>query len=183
MHVMLTDCYKSYVDSLSSYSDADNSYLLFKSFLDGMFDEWGEESARCGNTDLGRIILTSEILYADRNTSHVVRYGVAPLINNYDAFVPPIDTRYGGGSQYFNEVDDIGLALWIDHTSFDPATPNSNYWTPQVFKDVLGTIIDNCDWAWIYNPTYSFYHSSGTNLIPAAYLDKLRDLRVEKGLL
>lgn len=209
MNIMVVNAYDGYVGRLPDI--AGGEYGLWKDFLDGMLDGYGETldtnyqiSPRGGafaKTEAsGKIILTTEGTYKLDNIPNITRYGVRQMNGTYDSYTrpgsppndlgePPCDTRYWGGSVHFYnpKVTEIGLALWIDAangaTPFNPATPLSNLWTPTSFIDGLSHIMEACQWVWIYDPTYRFYDPNGTNEIPAAYKTPMATTRASYGLL
>lgn len=183
INVMFTSAYDGYAGRGAPFES--NEWGLYRYFLDGFLDAWGnfQTNYRAGD---GRVILTTEVLYRDRTVSHVERYGLGEINGTYDIAAPPPNQLYWGSSPYFfsSEVVEHGLALWIDAAPFDPNTPSSNYWTPSVFGDVLEEIMRLCDWAWIYNPTYHLYPESpfDSNLLSTPYLTVINDLRQANGL-
>lgn len=169
INIMLTECYYGYVEA--SPPQESSEWGLLGSFLDGLYDEFGYTKNKKGQA-AGKLIDTTEASYGCL-TGACITYGINRVNGSQGA-------SYRGNSSYFGQVDAYGLALWIDKPSFDPATPNANYFTPTTFKTSLGYIADGCDWAWIYNSDYHLY--SGTS-VGNGYIQALRDFRVERGLL
>lgn len=199
LNIMVTNAYDGWAGRGKPYTT--NEWELWKWFLDGLFDEYGETlysgmglggGFASGSTATGKIILTTESMYLDRDTGHVLRYGVRQMLGTYDSYndpqlppstsgSPPPDTNYWGGSRYFYDtsVKEIGLAIWVDYGTFDPLNPTTNYWTPALFKDCLSTMMTYCEWAWLYAPSYPFYGGADQG---SGYTDKIRELRVTYGL-
>lgn len=191
LSVIVTSAYDGYAGRGPPYET--NEFGLYKNFLDGFLDGWGFHYYNV-YPGSGKIILTTEGTYGLTDTGNLVRYGVRQMNGTFDSYVhpvlppslagiPPPDTNYWGSSVYFydDNVREIGLALWIDKPSFNPATPNSNYWTPTVFQSALETVMDNCQWCWIYQEQYQFYNGVA-GAIPAAYITKINEARIYAGL-
>lgn len=148
-----------------------NEIGLYGAFLDGLHDEWGEQDARAGRSTEGKIILTTEAsyeLFDENNLSNLLS-----SVNGTKA------AAYRGGSSYFGTVNEYGLANWLDKPTFDPGTPNSNFFTPDNFEDAIDYMMDNCDWCWVYTATNPFFGGTGPGV---AYLNKLVSLRSTYGL-
>lgn len=179
LSVMTTDAYDGYAGELPVI--AAGSWGLYKNFLDGFLDGWGYFYYNV-YPGAGKVILTQEGMYSDKDTGHILRYGLGKINGTFDYAVPPPDQNYWGSSEYFfdSNIIEHGLALWIDYPgeAYNPAAP---YWTGSEFKASLEAIIDCCDWAWIYNPYYSFYNGASGSLA-AGIITKINEARIYAGL-
>lgn len=183
MQIMISDAYENYGGAKDGGTpDATNSYGLYVPFLDGLIDELHEiKSIGPTRNDQHNLIVTNALTYKQTNSTNMNRYGLAQINGTFDPALPPPNPNYLGNSLYFTDPDVIserGLMLWIDADPFNPATPNSNYFTPAVFKQQLGRINDLCEWAWIYS---NAYHIKG-GTVGAQYITAMHELRAERGM-
>jgi hypothetical protein len=162
-------------------ADQDNTYGLYKSFLDGILDGYGASVTIEGGGN-GRIILTTEGTFGVADAASTIRYGLGQINGTFDYLVPPPIEEYWGSSNYFfdSRVVQHGLAFWPSYPSFNPSTPNANHWTPAVLQACMEiAIANNVEWIWIYNPDYTFYNGTA---LPQVYVDAVAAARSTGGL-
>jgi hypothetical protein len=189
LSVMTTSAYDGFAGQGLPYEA--NQYGLYKNFLDGLFDGWGDFYYRLGVRGTGKIIVTTEGTFSLTNLPNIIRYGYRQMSGQYDSYInpgnpptvlgtPPPDQTYWGGSSYFfdTNIKEIGLAIWPTAPFYNPlGLPEDNQWAPDTFRDALKTMIDYCQWIWIYNPDWSFYNGSSGDLDPV-YIAAIEEARV-----
>lgn len=85
-------------------------------------------------------------------------------------------------SMKYNQYHAHGMATYVDYTdgpAFDFSNPNNNHHTPAGFENNLRLILDNIDWAFVYNetPQWPGMGLVAGNDMPRQYLDALRRVR------
>ncbi len=151
--------YEGYAGRIAGGTPSElNEYYLYRYFLDGMLDSWG---ALPGGT--GKLILSMEGSYRCNVDTCITRYAYPQLIGTFDPVIPPADVNYSGGSVYFNDrnVTRRGLSIWLTSPlvtsprsgDFNPATPEANYFTPALFKQMMDVAVPLVDYYWIYTDT------------------------------
>lgn len=147
-----------------------NPYGLFKSFLDGIYDEFG-------TTGLPKVIKAgnrgwncSDLSCFTFEYARVTGYG---------------NVNYQGPAPYYFNDTLFGSALYLTgdnngaHAPFNPATPGDNYMTPDLMKSTLlmQQTFSSVRYQWVYTENITFYEPpAGWGLIPDAYLTKLREI-------
>ena len=172
--LMTTFGYEQYVNGLAPFEG--NEYGLWASMLDGIYD--GAGGVIGSNTGKAPLILGSEQGYGERDQFNMLHYGLYEL-SNHVGYLPADRSGYGGNSVYFGEIEQYGMALYMDKPSFNPSTPDSNYWTPGALADMVGYLLTVSNFVWIYSGDYHFY---GHSLVPTEYFTALNKVRAANGL-
>ena len=183
VQIMVSDCYEVYASGKEAgTADINNRYGLYVPFLDGIIDEVHElRTQTTVPDDYYNFILTNQLTYKEKSSTNINRYGYCQINGTFDPVIPPPDPNYLGNSAYFTDPDTIserGLCLWIDAAPFNPATPASNYFTPAVFKQQLGRVMDLCQWCYILDLDYEIRAGE----VGSEYITAMLELRAERGM-
>ena len=203
--------YEAYYYGLLNFGESINEYGLYKAFLDGIYDAMGDAwddyqtgsiafstrlSAGRGGVILrqqpGRayqgpnknLILTDETAFHSTTDSDIedawdslrgITYYYAPATD-------PAPLR--GGSDYFYDISNFGLGLWVDYNgvgvpTFDNNNPAGNHYTPAGFKTALASVLNRASWCWIFTNTVGFYSDT---ILNSQYAAKIAELRTERGI-
>jgi hypothetical protein len=149
-----------------------------------MFNGWSEFYYQQSTPSSGKLILSTETGYYDTDPTNIIRYTLDQVRGKYDAYAPPPNQTYWGstGGPFFDpNIVEYGVGLWPTKPTFNPATPESNFWTPEVLASQSEVVLANCRWLWFFDQNYSFYNGI-VGALPAAYVTQIWALRAQLGM-
>lgn len=190
MQVMMDAGYPQYYDELDlKVAPTNNTFGLWKAWLDGLFDGMGEffgpiynniqsSFGRHRTPELSRkVILSTREGFAIQDGKYDTEYDAAMA-----KLKGTFDVRYRGSSPYFDAYAQFALGMMVDYTNryfptFDNNVPAINYHTPKGVKNLLTKCLYNDYWCWFYAFKHFYFWFSPT--LNSEYIDNIREARDE----
>jgi hypothetical protein len=190
IQIFFIKSYVLYYDEIVSSGQADAVYGFYKAFLDGIYDEFGENQAitisdpsrplSYGKNSGARIVISNNESFACKTSPCAV--------DKYARITGSIDSRYKGGTVYFDELSQFSLGAWAEYvvapSVFNNSDPTVNYHTATEWRTSLGYLADqSIEWLWLFTNDYNlFNHDPLFSVLNSLYVTALRNFRVDKGL-